>query len=67
MKTYAIECSWLFKGRYPMADSHRVKASGIRAAVGKALAAKRKGYREMAGTTMTIRITVIGNGVGKEE
>lgn len=69
MKTYVIQIEWLFKGRYPLSSQHRVKASNLRAAVGKALAVKRKGYRETSdlSSNITISATVIGNGAGEEE
>ena len=59
MKVYEIELSWLFKGRYEKEECHRVSASNIRAAVGKALAGKKDGYRESPGAVMRIKSTVL--------
>jgi LmbE family N-acetylglucosaminyl deacetylase len=65
LKTFMVNVEWLFKGRYPLHADHRVTASGVRAAVGKALAAKRKGYREVTGATLRVRVTCLGNGINQ--
>jgi hypothetical protein len=60
MKSYEITTRWNFKGRYEVGNFTRIKASGIRAAVGKALAQPRKGWREMPGRILNIKVLVIG-------
>lgn len=65
MKSYEIHTRWNFKGRYEVGNNVRVKASTLRAAVGKALAVSRKGWREVAGRTLTIKVIVIGGNHGE--
>lgn len=63
MRHYTVEIRWDFKGRYPKAEQHRVHAATIRAAIGKALAVKRTGWREASGQTLRVTATVLGNGM----
>lgn len=59
MKVYDIELTWLYKGRYEKSSSHRESGSNLRAAVGKALAHKRDGFRETPGNVIRIKATVL--------
>lgn len=67
MKSYEIHTRWNFKGRYEVGNQTRVKASNVRAAVGKALAIPRKGWREMPGRQLVITVTVLGGTNGEHE
>jgi len=67
VRNYIVNIEWLFKGRYPLSSTQRIRASNIRAAVGKSLASKRKGFRDVEGAVLAVRITNIGAGLSAQE
>jgi len=60
MREYDVEMTWEHRGRYLITERYHKKASNIRAAVGKALSEKRKGWREQSGRTLLIKVIVVG-------
>lgn len=66
-KVYSVTIVWLYKGRYERINESRHTASSVRAAIGKALAQKREGWRESQGASLKITATVLVTGVPKTD
>lgn len=70
MKLYAISIEWNYKATArEMRTFHRIKAATLRAAVGKALAIKRPGWRDTTGVgrSVTLIATPLGAVVNLED